>query len=131
MKRISFLLFMLALVANVNVYAYDIDLNGIYYNITSANTVEVTYVESGYGNADFYYGDITIPRRISKDGTTYTVTAIGDSAFWGCRDLTSATIPNSVTSLGVSAFYHCFGLTSVTIPNSVTSLSEQAFRDCI
>jgi len=37
---------------------------------------------------------------------TYCVTAIGNSAFKGCYDLTSVTIPESVISIGDNAFYN-------------------------
>ena len=57
-------------------------------------------------------------------------TIIGNSAFSGCTNLTSVTIPNSVTSIGGGAFRECTGLTSVTIPNSVTSIVFGAFRYC-
>ena len=46
---------------------------------------------------------------IPSDGS---VTSI-ESAFWGCSDLISITIPNSVTSIGYGAFYGCSGLTSI------------------
>ena len=59
-----------------------------------------------------------------------TVTSIGDSAFYNCRDLTSVTIPDSVTSIGSFAFDNCSGLTSVTIPDSVTSIGQGAFSSC-
>jgi hypothetical protein len=59
-----------------------------------------------------------------------SVTSIGNSAFSGCRGLTSVTIPSSVTSIGVWAFYGCSGLTSVTIPSSVTSIGNSAFFAC-
>ena len=49
---------------------------------------------------------------------------IAESAFYGCKSLTSVTIPNSVTSIGKEAFWGCTSLTSVTIPNSVTSIDE-------
>ncbi len=60
----------------------------------------------------------------------YSVTSIGDCAFYDCDGLTSATIPNSVTSIGYGAFYGCSGLSSVTIPNSVTSIGDDAFFRC-
>ena len=50
--------------------------------------------------------------------------------FNGCSSLTSITIPNSVTSIGNFAFYNCSSLTSITIPNSVTSISPSAFSGC-
>ncbi len=59
-----------------------------------------------------------------------SVTSIGDWAFYDCTGLTSVTIGNSVTSIGYSAFYGCKGLTSVTIPNSVTSIGKYAFYGC-
>ena len=125
-----FLACLLAIVGSGTADAYDIDLNGLYYNITGENSVEVTYVEQGDGNADFFSGDITIPRRISSGGKTYTVTAIGVDAFYSCKNLTSVTIPEGVTSIGNDAFAGCYGLTSITIPSSVTSIGYEAFVGC-
>ncbi len=125
-----FTMCLLAFLGNMAVHAYDIDQNGIYYNITSDNTVEVTYVEDGEGNADFYYGAISIPRRISTGGVSYTVTAIGDKAFNNCSDVTSVTIPNTVTSIGNDAFSGCSNLATITLPESVTSIGNSAFNSC-
>ena len=67
---------------------------------------------------------------MEHQGITYSVTSIGDYAFYYCSGLTSVTIPNSVTSIGVETFAYCSGLTSVTIPNSVTSIGFEAFANC-
>ena len=40
---------------------------------------------------------------------------LGESAFLGCENLTTITIPESVTSIGSEAFRGCTGLTAVTI----------------
>ena len=58
-------------------------------------------------------GNLIIPSTISYNGTTYSVTSIGNDAFSCCSGLTSVTIPNSVTSIGNYAFYKCSGLTSI------------------
>ena len=103
-----------------------VEIDGIYYNIVSeGQQAEVTSKPSGY-----YSNDITIPESVKNKGITYSVTSIGDDAFWNCSGLTSITIPNSVTSIGVSAFQGCSGLTSVTIGNSVTSIGDDAFYGC-
>ena len=130
MKKLFTLL--LALVATTALWAaHDFEVNGIYYNILTSYKVEVTYRGSSYlSYDDEYSGSVTIPATVTYNGTTYSVTSIGDHAFASCSGLTSITIPNSITSIGSYAFAWCSGLTSVTIPNSVTSIGEWAFRDC-
>ncbi len=58
------------------------------------------------------------------------MTAIGESAFEHCNNLTSVTIPNSATTIGKHSFVGCSGLISVTIPNSVTDIENGAFFSC-
>ena len=113
--------------------AHDFEVGGIYYNYldNTAKTVEVTYKGSySYSYDDEYTGSVTIPSSVTYNGTTYSVTSIGNDAFSSCTGLTSITIPNSVTSIGNYAFYDCTGLTSVTIGNSVTSIGDEAFWRC-
>ena len=59
-----------------------------------------------------------------------SVTSIGDSAFWGCSNLTKITVPESVTSIGNGAFGECKRLTTMTIPSGVTSIGYETFFGC-
>jgi hypothetical protein len=52
-------------------------------------------------------GAVTIPGEATIDGTTYPVTAIGNSVFKNNTALTSVAIPNPVTSIGAEAFLSC------------------------
>ena len=112
MKRI-FLLFSL-LLGVLSAWAYDVELDGIFYNLDKENK---TASVASYS----YKGAVVIPETISVDGKAYTVTSLGENCFSGCWGLTSITIPNSVTSLGEYCFSDCWGLTSITKPNSDTS----------
>ena len=112
--------------------AHDFEVNGIFYNKDNGSkTASVTC--KGYYYYDYvneYSGAVTILSEVTYEGTTYSVTSIGSSAFRNCSGLTSVEIPNSVTSIGISAFCGCSGLTSVEIPNSVTSIEWFAFYGC-
>ena len=129
MKKLLTLL--LAIVATTALWAEDFEVDGIYYKILTGREVAVTYRGSSYSDYNNRYsGSVTIPSTVTYNGTTYSVTSIGEYAFYECSSLTSVTIPNSVTSIGEAAFMYCSGLTSVTIGNSVTSIGDEAFCAC-
>ena len=75
-------------------------------------------------------GDITIPQSVEYKGIIYSVTEIGEKAFYDYSSLNSITIPDSVTSIGRHAFEGCTSLTSIIIPDSVTIIGSWAFSGC-
>lgn len=96
----------------------------ITYEITSENTVEVHDCATSAIS-------VTIPESIvNTNGTTYSVTAIGEKAFQSNYSLEEVTIPNSVTAIGNYAFQHCTKLEEIIIPNSVTTIGDNAFHNC-
>ena len=90
-----------------------------------AKTVEIQGFDDSKPNWASRPRDLRIPSEYVKDGVTYKVVSIGDSAFIN-NQLTSVIIPNSVISIGWYAFMNN-QLTSVTIPNSVTRIRRKAF----
>ena len=113
MKKLFTLL--VAALCTLSVWAYDFQVDNLYYNITSDTTVEVTrsvdYTWEG-GN----YPNLTtvsIPETVTYNGSAYSVTGIGEWAFSYCSQLTSITIPENITSMGYSVFAECTSLTSI------------------
>ena len=124
---------MILLALPLLVSAYDIQIDGIYYNLNSVEkTAEVTCQNMiSYNNPQSdYSGSVTIPEKFTYDSVEYSVTSIGNNTFYNCSGLTAVTIPNSVTSIGEGAFHNCSDLTSITIPNSVTKIGSSAFSGC-
>ena len=122
-------------------YAYDFSVvvsgKTFYFNLIDAthHYVEVTYpgtYSNPYGGFTKPTGNISIPDGFYSGSTLYTVTKIGDRAFYGCSGLTgSLTIPSTVNSIGVDAFYNCSGFSgSLSVPNSVTTIGSWAFSNC-
>ena len=114
------------LLSSLPSYAYDFEVDGIYYSVISPTdlTCEVVAGDNKYA------GDVNIPSSVTYKSKQLDVISIGASAFEGCTGLTSVTIGNSVTSIGSVAFRGCIRLTGVTIGNSVTEIGRRAFMDC-
>lgn len=112
------------LFAFVDAYgAVDFVVDGISYTRLSSpeNTVEVSKPESGY----YTEASVVIPSSVEYDGTEYTVTGIGDKAFFSSRSMTSLVIPEGITSIGSYGLYNT-GLTELVIPATVTSMGDHA-----
>ena len=138
----KFLLSIIFVISALQAWGYHCKINDICYNVnTNNNTATVTY--SGYPNNNDYIGryggsglkdkDIVIPATITYNDVEYTVTAIGNYAFYdalGNVKMASVTIPSTVTTIGKSAFSRCNALTSFIIPGTVTTIGDGAFGYC-
>ena len=125
-----------------SVWAYNFEVDGIYYNVIDADNhyVEVTYSSTSYST---YSGDVVVPQTVvnPNDNLPYTVTAVGASAFRRgttifAQGVTSVTLPATVTTIGSYAFANngTSGsnnyLPSIALPASVTSIDTYAFQGC-
>lgn len=115
-------------------YAYDFEVDGIYYNVLSLSdlTCEVTYnAENKESSSTSFYenrrssgstlslsytypsykGDVAIPATVNYKGRTLNVIGVGPYAFLNCRELTSLSLPASITNISevlVSSYYGCY-----------------------
>ena len=101
--------------------------DGITYEVTGTDTVSVVKRSDG----QLYAGDVTIPQEVTNDNDkTYTVTAIGNSAFARCVDLGAVTLPDSIKTIGQEAFAYISNGTnnfSITLNAGLETIESKAF----
>ena len=124
-------LFLFALLFGRYAFSYDFSAvcssgQTLYYTITSRTepyTVEITYPKhiaggSYYSGYDQPTGNLVIPESVLHNDSIYSVTSIGNYAFFDCKELTSLIISNSVTNINISsssAFEGCSGFVAITV----------------
>ena len=117
----------LSLLTATNAFAYDREVDGIYYNLDMDN-----YTASVTSGDNKYTGDVVIPSKFTyKDKAEFDVVEIEKQAFMSCAELTSVSIGEGVTAIGSDAFYGCKKLVSVSIPSTVKTIGSSAFYGCI
>ena len=126
MKKGILILFVLALSPFVSLFAYDCEIDGIYYNRLSADELEVTYKNL----SSSYTGDVIVPETVTYRDKVFKVTKISSFAFQGCKGLKSVSLPEGITDLPNYSFSGCSSLTSISIPTTVSSIGESVFDGC-
>ncbi|MEE0511641.1 MAG: leucine-rich repeat protein [Peptococcaceae bacterium] len=106
-----------------------VDDNGYHYKIIDDQEVAFISDVPNYGNAT-YSGEVTIPQTVEYDGTTYTVTAVDEYAFFTCSGVTKVSLPSTVKTIGKNAFYRCGALTEVVLNEGLASIGDSAFSEC-
>ena len=105
----------------------DLTIDGVKYMITGNTTVAVTYPNAEQPSSDnpsSYSGEVSIPSSVTIKDKTYSVTAIGDYAFF-CADVTALNLAEGITQLGYKAIYST-RLKEIVVPNSVTLMDYEA-----
>lgn len=129
MKKYLSLLFFMCI--TLSAMANGVLINGVYYILDAAKqTASVTYPvwpKTASGDPistpqDLYTGDVVIPSTVTYLDTVYSVTSIGDNAFFGSSRMRSVAIPNSVTSVGYKSFCFCSGLKELIFPESLKTM---------
>ena len=106
------------------------DKKGRIYKVLTVNEKKGSGTVAIAGMTDRNKKEVVIPKAVSIDGVSWTVTSIADKAFSGCSELKRAVIGKKVTVIGKKAFYRCTGLKKIIIPSAVKKIGAKAFYGC-
>ena len=108
-----------AVAVGMSLRAQSFEHDGLRYNVTGGNEVEV----SGYSGESI---NLIIPAEVLYNGFTYKVVKIGDEAFKS-ENFVSVKLPDGLEIIGKYAFGYNFDLKSIYMPNSVKYIGDGAF----
>ena len=120
------LFFFLLLFCVSSISAQTFKYGDLYYYVT--NTTNKTVRVNQHDDHKSLV-NVTVPASVEYNGVSYSVTEIGNSAFYHNEMLQSITLPNSIITIGSSAFGYCEALRSIIIPNNVKTIGSSAFDD--
>lgn len=104
-------------------YAYDFEKDGLYYNLLTTSTVEVTK-----GDAPYEGNVICIPESVTYSNHSCAVVKIGDDAF-KYANIDNVKIPHSVTQIGAASFCNS-EINQLLIPANVEKIGSECFWGC-
>lgn len=118
--RFLFVLALLCLQATQSLFAYDFEVDGVYYTLLSSKerTVSVSWSE----NVDLY-----IPSEVVYNDKKFSVTEIGEGSSGGFRYANSVIIEDGVSVIKESAFQDT-KIKLIKIPKSIVKIESNAFK---
>lgn len=108
----------------LNVNTNDIHYRPFAYHPTLQRVVYQNWINTG---AYFFFGC----KKLTSVTLPSFATRIDDFSFAGCSSLPSFEMPETVTSIGKSAFRDCNMLSSFLIGTGVQTIGEYCFAECI
>lgn len=113
------------LLCGLTSYAYDFEVDGFYYTITS--TGDLTCSLDG---CKVQLETINAPSSVSYREKELTITSIGNNAFKGDSKLKNIYLPKTIIKIGKSSFENCTNLENIELSNSEINIGEYAFSGC-
>ena len=75
------------------------------------------------------FSEDTALQSLTFRGTAH-MKRIDEMACYGCRSLSTVTLPSTVQTIETQAFYGCKSLEEIQLPASLTEIGEKAFSTC-
>ncbi len=127
MKTIKQLLTTIAvLLCSVMAHAYDFEVDGIRYDITSFTdlTVKASSISESITN------ELSIPSKVQFNGKELNVIEVSDEFAISNTTISSLIVNDGITYIGEKAFKNCTNLTTINIAQSVTKIGAECFYGC-
>lgn len=112
-------------IVNIGDYAFNPDSSALTNGVH-----KVTFSEGLLTIGDYAFADSPLMGDQGVVTLPSTVTAIGEQAFKGCKNITKINIPGGVEVISSGAFRECSALVEVTIGEGVKTISSAAFLLC-
>lgn len=118
--------------------AYDFEVDGIYYNITSMSDLEVEVGSNDnfneinismnwcWKNTTPYAGNVSIPATVNFNNRTFTVIGIGKAAFGYPQQFFSG----EINYYDASKYGIPTDISSVVLPSTIRYIDAMAFQGC-
>ena len=111
---------------------YQID-DGDIIHVDLSNLEENYSVLMRLEQGDFevvHFTNIVLGHPIFYAGDDYTVSIIGEEAFYGNQNLTKVVLPEGIEEVQTRAFCNCQNLTEIVFPSTLTNIASNAFNGC-
>ncbi len=134
-KSASLLIFVLCFISlsgKITAFAKDFSYEGFTYTILYDEEGKRTGECCLSGFADGQETeDATVPERVMSPGYNwFTVTGVGDNAFYQNTCIKSITLPDTVRTIGDWSFAGCLSLSDINLISNIETLGVGAFFSC-
>ena len=132
-KSKSFFLFLLTLVCLLMLFLAShsyAESSGEFWGLTWTLSDEGVLEITGSGDMHGFPNDAWLVHKeeITEVIISEGISSVGCSAFDGCCNMTSISIPSTATKIEGWAFKNCSSLTEINIPENVTSIDIYTFQ---
>lgn len=120
-----FLIMTVTLMSSISIRAYDFEVDGIRYDITSFTELTVT----ASSLSESFEGFLNIPSFVDFNGKKLIVKNIGNSFAENNDKISDIVVNDSILTIGDRAFYNCSQINTITL-KGVNNIKSECFKQC-